>query len=180
MADLRRRPWTDADNRKLIDLWPRVGSIILIAIDLERSSSSVQTQASRLGLPRRAEGNERHRRKWTPEDLQDLELSVAKRTKFNGEIPICKIADDIGRSIDAVGSKLAETMGGEEELFALIDLSDIKVHSLITKKVDKDVDPRKVGKKRPCLCCRKIFWSEGAHNRLCSSCKAGEGSDWDY
>lgn len=29
-------------------------------------------------------------------------------------------------------------------------------------------------KTRPCLCCRKDFRSEGAHNRLCEYCRRGE------
>ena len=28
--------------------------------------------------------------------------------------------------------------------------------------------------KRPCLCCKKPFMSEGAHNRLCNECKNNE------
>ena len=183
MADLRRRPWTDADNRALIDLWPRVGSIVLIALDLERSSSSVQTQASRLGLPRRTEGNERHRRKWTSEDISALESSVAARTMADGSIPICEIADDVGRSIDAVSAKLAETMGGEEALFSAIKVTKRKYLAIAVEpaKAAEGVDPRKVGKKRPCMSCTKIFWSEGAHNRLCAACKKDEGgSDWDW
>jgi len=183
MADLRRRPWTDADNRALIDLWPRVGSIVLIALELERSSSSVQTQASRLGLPRRTEGNERHRRKWTAEDVAALESSVAARTCDDGTVPICEIAEDVGRSIDAVSAKLAESMGGEEALFAVIKVTKRKYAAVPAEpqKNGPGVDPRKVGKKRPCMCCGKIFWSEGAHNRLCASCKKDEGgSDWDW
>lgn len=180
MADLRRRPWTDADNRALIDLWPRVGSIVLIALDLERSSSSVQTQASRLGLPRRTEGNERHRRKWTPEDIARLESSVETRTGEDGSIPIVEIAEDVGRSIDAVSAKLSETMGGEEILFASIKVTKRRFQAVAVAAAKPETDPRKVGKKRPCMCCQKIFWSEGAHNRLCAACKKNDESDWDW
>lgn len=181
MADLRRRPWTDADNRALIDLWPRVGSIVLIALDLGRSSSSVQTQASRLGLPRRTEGNERHRRKWTAEDVARLESSVARRTADDGSIPICEIAEDVGRSIDAVAAKLSETMGSEEVLFAAITVTQKRFYATAVTAPKPGIDPRKVGKKRPCMSCTKIFWSEGAHNRLCAACKKDEGgSDWDW
>lgn len=28
-------------------------------------------------------------------------------------------------------------------------------------------------KNRPCICCRKNFLSEGAHNRMCSACRHG-------
>lgn len=179
MADLTRRPWTDADDRRLIDLWPRIGSIVLIALDLERSSSSVQTRASRLGLPRRTEGNERHRRKWTREDVERLESSVAKWTGDDDSVPICEIADEVGRSIDAVAARLSEALGGEDVLF-----SRIKVTKRLLKPAPKpkqEADPRKVGRRRPCMCCQRVFWSEGAHNRLCASCKRDEGgNDWDW
>ncbi|MCT4554665.1 MAG: hypothetical protein N4A53_08260 [Pelagimonas sp.] len=34
-------------------------------------------------------------------------------------------------------------------------------------------------KHRKCLCCRKKFKSEGIHNRLCNSCRAGYvPGDW--
>ena len=181
MADLIRRPWTDKHDRQLIDLWPRVGSIVLIALELERSSSSVQTRASRLNLPRRLEGNDRHRRKWTDEDIEKLESSVARRVEDDGSVPICEIADDVGRSIDAVAAKLSETMGGEEVLFSKIKVTRKRPTPTTIKKVDEYVDPRKVGKRRPCMSCRKNFWSEGAHNRLCMSCKSGESaSEYDY
>lgn len=181
MADLRRRPWTDVDNRALIDLWPRVGSIVLIALELERSSSSVQTQASRLGLPRRSEGNDRHRRKWTPEDVTALDVAVRASRREDGRIPICEVADEVGRSIDAVAARLSESLGGEEELFRIV---------LVTRKppaarkpipAATAVDPRKVGKMRPCMSCSKMFWSEGAHNRRCGTCKSSESETaWDW
>lgn len=38
----------------------------------------------------------------------------------------------------------------------------------------------KPGTVRPCLCCRKDFLSEGAHNRLCNRCRAlGDGGPYD-
>lgn len=30
---------------------------------------------------------------------------------------------------------------------------------------------RATATQRPCMCCRKKFWSEGIHNRLCASCR---------
>jgi|GEM_PF-5066293 hypothetical protein len=181
MADLRRRPWTDADNRALIDLWPRVGSIVLIALELERSSSSVQTQASRLGLPRRTEANDRHRRKWTAADVAALEESVARHRTPEGRIPICEVAEDVGRSIDAVAARLAETLGGEEELFSVILVTRRPTAAAKHAPNEERIDPRKVGRMRPCMTCRKMFWSEGAHNRRCMACKSNESdSAWDW
>jgi len=180
MADLRRRPWTDADNRALIDLWPRVGSIVLIALELQRSTSSVQTQASRLGLPRRTDGNDRHRRKWTPEDIEALDRSISVRTRSDGKIPICEIADDVARSIDAVAARLIESLDGEDEFFNRIVVTR-NIPALKNTAQKTGTDSRKAGKMRPCMCCSKPFWSEGSFNRLCQSCKSGETeSNWDW
>lgn len=33
--------------------------------------------------------------------------------------------------------------------------------------------------KRPCITCRKSFLSEGAHNRMCSSCRAAASEMFD-
>lgn len=184
MADLKRRPWTDADNRALIGLWPRIGSIVLIALELGRSSSSVQTQASRLGLPRRLEGNDRHRRRWTESDVAALDASIAKRQRQDKKIPINEISDDIGRSIDAVVAKMAEMNGGESEIFDKLIVT--RQHPAVTPMkgqlgADATIDPRKVGKMRPCMTCSRTFWSEGAWNRRCSSCKSAESdTNWDW
>jgi hypothetical protein len=184
MADLKRRPWTDADNRSLIGLWPRIGSIVLIALELGRSSSSVQTQASRLGLPRRIEGNDRHRRRWTDADVKALETSIANRQRKDGKFPIHEISDDIGRSIDAVVAKMAETHGGESEIFDRIVVTKQHAAAVPLKKPaaqDPAVDPRKIGKMRPCMTCSRTFWSEGAWNRRCISCKSTESdTNWDW
>lgn len=183
MGDFSRRTWEDADTQSLLDMWPRVMSIVLIALELKRSTSSVQTQASRKNLPRRTEGNERHRRKWTPEDIQSLKDSLVENTEADGQVLICEIADEVGRSIDAVAAKLQEfdDFGSEEALFERIKVTRKSFGVTVPSVPVKGEDTRKMGKKRPCLCCTKIFWSEGAHNRLCSNCKKDEGgSDWDW
>lgn len=183
MGDFGRRDWEDAHIQALLDMWPRVMSIVLIALELGRSTSSVQTMASRKNLPRRTEGNERHRRKWTPEDVTHLKDSLAANTDEEGRVLICEIAEDMGRSIDAVAAKLTELeeFGSEKALFSRIKVTKRNFAPASVQKPGAGTDSRKQGKKRPCLCCGKIFWSEGAHNRLCQSCKKDEGgSDWDW
>lgn len=156
-----------------------MGSIVLIALQMERSTSSVQTQASRVGLPRRKEGNDRHRRKWNEEDNQELESALEKHTDDEGRILIIEIADSIGRSIDAVAIKLTDMFGSEEALFDMIHVS--KMPDFVADKSADPIDRRKVAKQRKCLTCQKNFWSEGAHNRMCGTCKKSEeGSEWDY
>lgn len=184
MGDFGRRDWEDGHIQALLDMWPRVMSIVLIALELKRSTSSVQTMASRKNLPRRTEGNERHRRKWTPEDIAKLRDSLRTNTDQDGMVLICEIADEVGRSIDAVASKLGEfdEFGSERALFEKIRVTR-KTFGNAQPQAEpaKGTDTRKIGKKRPCMTCSEIFWSEGAHNRMCSKCKRDEGgSEWDW
>jgi len=182
MSDSRRRLWDVQDSNALIDMWPRVSSIVLIALELNRTTSSVQTQASRRGLPRRNEANERHRRKWTPEDLRLLEQTLDKHTNADGEIYICEIAEEMKRSIDAVSAKLVEILGPEEEIFpkykvtAQIGGDAVKPNPLKPSKRKNEPGTRN------CMTCRRPFWSEGWGNRICQPCKKEEagadGYDW--
>jgi hypothetical protein len=187
MGDFSRRPWEPEDEQKLLDLWNRVMSITLIALELRRTTSSVQTMASRKGCLRRTEGNERHRRKWMPEDIQALEDSLVKNTDRDGYVLICEIADEVGRSIDAVATRLIDfpQFGSEEALFEVIK---------VTRKSFGTTAPSRYratsvnawptpdgGQKMPCMTCAKIFYSDSKATRMCSNCKKDEGgSDWDY
>lgn len=185
MSEFRRRKWMDSDTRALIDMWPRVGSIVLIALELKRSTSSVQTQASRTNLPRRMENNERHRRKWTEEDVVSLRDALIGNTTPDGQVLICEIAEQVKRSIDAVASKLAEDdfFGDEEKLFEKIKVTKTSIASATTSaevmSCDEVVteDPRQKAKERKCMKCRKMFWSEWVGNRRCNACKKTETSD---
>jgi hypothetical protein len=182
MSDSRRRLWNEEATNALIEMWPRVSSIVLIALELNRTTSSVQTQASRRGLPRRNEANERHRRKWTPEDLRLLEVTLDKHTNRNGDIYICEIAEDMKRSIDAVSAKLVEILGPEEEIFPKYKVT-AETGTVVAK-----LNPLKPAKRknepgtRDCMTCRRPFWSEGWGNRICQPCKKEEagadGYDW--
>ena len=181
MSDTRRRTWDSEATNQLIDLWPRVSSIVLIALALNRSTSSIQTQASRKGLPRRYETNEKHRRKWTPEELKKLEVTLDKHTNEEGDIFICDIADEMKRSIDAIAERLKDLFGSEEELFSKLQIGDI-LSKLQKKESVTPKDTRKVARTRNCMTCGRPFWSEGAHNRICQSCKkednTSDGYDW--
>lgn len=185
MSEFRRRPWAPSDTRALIDMWPRVGSIVLIALKLRRSTSSVQTQASRKNLPRRMENNERHRRKWTDEDIASLRVSLKKNTTRDDQILICEIAEEVKRSIDAVAAKLSEPdfFSSEEILFEKIKVTrEIIASANVSTTSDAEKkDSRNQAKNRTCLNCGKEFWSEWSGNRRCNACKKGESADnWDW
>ena len=189
MSEFRRRKWQDSDTRALIDMWPRVGSIVLIALELKRSTSSVQTQASRTGLPRRIENNEKHRRKWETHDIAALRDALTENTTPEGDVLICEIAEQMKRSIDAIAAKLAEVdfFGDEEKLFEKIKVTKTFIASATTAAAEaaatmscdevKASDPRQQAMNRKCMKCRKPFWSEWAGNRRCNACKKTETSD---
>lgn len=190
-AQFTRRPWTDDCKRQLIEYWDSVRSIVLISIMLDRTPSSIQTQASRLGLPRRTEESDRHRRRWTRRDEEDLDTIVSKLTLPSGKIPIEEVARQAGRSIDAVASRLLAKVDKPATLLDRILLptppktgckSGRSARTLpgAVSMPRKAPRSRKAGQTRACLSCRKPFWSEGAHNRICSSCKREQSGGWDW
>src|SRR3546814_4793786 len=96
---------------------------------LFRSPSSIQTQASRLGLPRRSEESDRHRRRWTRRDREDLDDIVRTMTLPSGKIPIEQVAERVGRSVDAVASRLLADLANPADLLDRIDRKSTRLNS---------------------------------------------------
>ena len=186
-ADLARRTWSEADKRLLIEYWATLGSILLIALLLDRPEGSVQTEASRLNLPRRVEEKGRHRKKWTEDEERDLQTAINIFRTVDGRIRIIEVANFIGRSIDAVASRILRDYESRDEmrqaLFIPDSIDDIKKLTARTGVDPRTTtgDTRKTHKMRDCLTCSRPFWSEGAHNRICPRCKSDhESSEWDF
>ena len=185
LPDLARRAWSEDDKHLLIKYWDSLGSITLIALILNRPEGSVQTEASRLNLPRRLEDKGRHRKKWTESEVDDLNSAVNMFRTPDGRIRIIDVANVTGRSIDAVASRLAKDYGSREELRSAIYVPD-NVEEIIKSAVRQTqnlrpvvTDSRKLTKMRNCLTCSNPFWSEGAHNRICNRCKS-DGDDYEF
>lgn len=187
-ADLARRTWSDDDKSLLIEYWPTLGSIVLIALLLDRPEGSVQTEASRLNLPRRIEEKGRHRKKWTDTEDKDLESALNIFRTADGRIRIIDVANITGRSIDAVATRILKNYSSREEMRAALYIpSDIEEIKRQTAKQSSGIrtpttDSRKLKKMRNCLTCSKPFYSDGAHNRICPRCKTDHESsgDWDF
>lgn len=184
-ADLARRTWSEADKRLLIEYWATLGSILLIALLLDRPEGSVQTEASRLNLPRRIEEKGRHRKKWTDEEDADLQTAIRIFRTSDDRIKIIDVANFIGRSIDAVASRIAKDYETRDDMrnALYIPESIAEIKRLTAKQSGSarapQTDTRQKAMMRPCLSCSKPFWSEGAHNRICPRCKAdSESGDW--
>jgi hypothetical protein len=188
MTNVRRKNWENEDSEALIRAWDEIGSITILAILLNRSSSSVQTQASRLGLPRRKDGLQKHRKRWSRSEERLLDKSIDKHTDEMGQVHIYQIAHEMNRSVDAIANKLMEKFGDEELLAEILlipqEIKD-KLKNPKNSGADRSYakpgevkDTRAKPKMRDCMTCRSPFWSEGAHNRICDKCKrACEGDE---
>jgi len=185
-ADLARRTWSEADKRLLIEYWATLGSILLIALLLDRPEGSVQTEASRLNLPRRVEEKGRHRKKWTDEEDADLQKALGIFKTSDDRIKIIDVANFLGRSIDAVATRISKEYSSRDEMRASLYIPDniAEIKRLTARPTGNarsaQTDTRHKSMMRPCLTCSKPFWSEGAHNRICPRCKADNesASDW--
>jgi hypothetical protein len=189
----KRKSWTEEETKILIEYWDSIGSITLFSLLLKRSASSIQTQASRIGLPRRNEKLQKHRRRWQEDDEILLNKVLDEETDNVGRIRIDKVAKKIDRTIDAVIAKLIDEYYDEETLLNKIHIPDSAFERLLKKdpevKKEHQIDPRtgrpkiedkrRTSKMRTCLMCQKPFWSDGAHNRVCDKCKKSQdGDDW--
>ncbi len=172
-----RRPWDVRDNETLMGLWATIGSILLIARMMNRSASSIQTQASRLGLPPRGGEQDRNRRKWGPDDDDELRHQSEMATDAQGMIDVMAVAKAMVRSPDSIISRL-EALNPEEDMVSRL------LVPVPTYQGEADWGTGKVAfrgakpgeKERRCLRCRKVFWSEGKHNWMCTPCKRSD--DW--
>jgi Zn finger protein HypA/HybF involved in hydrogenase expression len=186
--EMVRRPWSESDKRRLIAYWDSIGSVVLISILLDRPEGSVQTEASRLNLPRRTEDRGRHRKKWSLEEADDLIRTVESCKEESGKIRIVEVARKIGRSIDAVISRLEDHYGSRDELKHSIVVTEAEIAAFSVSPAPRSteaagpnghIDSRKISMMRTCLSCQKPFWSTGAGNRICPKCKNNDSSDWD-
>jgi hypothetical protein len=186
MPQGKRRPWRDADNTRLIELWDVVASVSLIAIMMQRTPSSVQTQASRLSLPPRAEQRDKHRRRWTDEDDVQLDKLMDELRLADGRIPIQAVADRTGRSVDAVVARLLARHGEESDILSRLvappppaaGARPAAPQRSDSASTSENKNQKNKGKVKTCLKCRKPFWSSGNHNWVCITCKRSD--DWDY
>jgi hypothetical protein len=186
-----RKPWTNEETDTLIRAWEDVGSIILLSILLKRSTSSVQTQASRIGLPRRKESLQRHRRRWSRSEERQLEGLIATHSTKDNKIKIYEVAKAMARSVDAIAAKLVENLDDESQLLERIEIPasirrkiDAPTASLLIERTYKKrgeiEDSRYKAKRRDCLMCQTGFWSEGAHNRVCGKCSSAHENDESF
>ncbi len=190
--DTLRRPWSEPDKHRLIGLWESIGSVVLIALLLERPVGSVQTEASRLQLPRRVEDKDRHRKKWTGEEDGNLLDAIEACRAQDGRIRIIEVSRITRRSIDAIVNRLSELDGGPRpDLRETVWATEAEIMEFGSQQAARNapvvdparpagrIDTRNVARRRACLTCEKPFWSPGAYNRICPKCKSSDMSDWD-
>lgn len=178
-----RRGWLVSETASLMTAWERAESVYAIAASLGRTRMSVLVQATRLGLPAR-ETNQ-VRRKWTQEELATLDaeyqaVRAGEKRHFDAET----LSARFGRSFDAVLAKLEKRWG--TDAVAHVSAESFRKRDGGLSRGSEELARRETplsgspfapdatsgARERTCLSCRKPFWSEGKHNRICLGCKA--------
>ena len=186
-----KRGWLTSETSMLMEAWPRAESVYALAHSMGRSRMAVLVHAARIGLPAR-DNMVPGRRKWTQEELERVDQEYqavisGKKSHFDAE----NLAKEMGRSFDAILTKLEKRWGGEA--IAKVEPSSMRRrdgrhhaagldNGLLKANWTPEIEvlrraPERGAKQRNCLSCGKSFWSEGAHNRICHHCKTTK--DWD-
>lgn len=110
--------------------------------------------------------------RWT---LPEIERAIALRREGYTRASIgAMITEEFGtpRSANSVIGML-KTLASRGEDFAPASRS---VVSLAAHARKREIRIERVANlsNRPCLCCKRVFGSEGNHNRICSPCKGSE------
>ncbi|PHY93065.1 hypothetical protein CSR02_13570 [Acetobacter pomorum] len=189
-----RKDWSSEDNVALIVLWHKFSSVALIALALDRSRSSVQTQASRKKLPQIKGDMSRHRQKWTSDEDDCLVKNIERLKRKDGLVPALELSKEMGRSIDAIMARLEsmhrndlikilwvpslkDLLGNEaDNVEAFLNEhgnSYVEEKKIETKMVTAagEVIRRKWPKNLDCLRCKQKFLSYGPGNRICPKCQ---------
>lgn len=182
-------PWTDQELRFLADHWESAASVLVLAYFINRSAVSVQTQASRRGMPARSDIVDIKRDDWSDGDDQNLAQIVENYRLGDGRIPIVDVADAVDRTIDAVARRLNLFKLKPDRLREIIYIPEALIDENLQKRSEKieenpwdeddddedfdyeDLMPKPKAAMRACLCCQKSFYSEGVGNRICPPCK---------
>lgn len=182
------KPWDNRERDLLIRYWQATNSIVLTAMLLGRTTSAIQTAASRFNLPKRTLDDDSHRRPWS--GLDEANWLRAKRdlTRKDGRLPLDKAAVKLQRSVDSVANRLLREVDNDAARFlarivapdpedagqidSFLDSFAATLRSIGDRPIKAEaVDPRKVSKMRKCLSCEKPFWSHDCGNRICNKCK---------
>ncbi|KXV02029.1 hypothetical protein AD929_04280 [Gluconobacter potus] len=164
-----RKRWTNDDIRMLIYLWETVSSVALISRIMNRPPSSIQTQASRRSLPKRRDVSPRNRRRWTPEEDARMDDALDAHLKTDGSLPIIDVSTSLGRSVDAIVSRVVERFGEDSHYLQKLVIPEVPdVPKERRKKAHDDLSIE-----RPCMACgrpfispnRKLIWK-------CDPCKS--------
>ena len=160
------KDWTKKEAGMLIRLWMKTESISLVAILMNRTTSSIQTRALRLELPAR-ELEDSFRRRWTEKEDQRIQ-QITKETN----VDIFQLSKDMKRTIDAIINRMMTkhhlTLDAVSKIIILPDAEAIYNDGAIT--TTGQASERNRAK------CMKPFWSEGFGRRVCLACKSTE--DW--
>ena len=148
-----KTPWTHAQVARLRELRGQGATFEAIAIQVGHTAIACQTKARDLDItapritttqkciPTVQKPNVRHHQHWTKEEEQRLLALNARRLSY------AEIGAELDRSAASVELRLRLLFCGAAG----------------AKKSE--------GSRRPCLCCKRPFNSQGPHHRLCKECR---------
>lgn len=145
--------WTHAQVARLRELRDKGTSFDRIAHEVGHTAYACQSKATQIGvrapritaaqkcIPTVQKPNVRHHQHWTKEEEQQLLALDARR------LSCAEIGAKLNRSAASVELRLRLLFCGAAG----------------AKKSE--------GSRRPCLCCKRLFNSQGPHHRLCNECR---------
>jgi hypothetical protein len=172
-----REPWTDKDSETLMKCWYNNDPVLLISIKLKRTPSSIQTQASRKGLPARNIDQQRHRKRWSPAEDTILDQIVYQKSGFSA---LQAYAVSRSRTLDAIVSRLISRHGQGCLESICAGAFDVGFIETLMKTGQATSQPEKFHNQRKCMNpdCRQEFVTPDRRAVWhCPKCRRAKGYD---
>lgn len=173
----KRFTWTPEMKNRLDSLWAQGAPVSVIAIILDKTSSLIQTRASRDGLPVRPAPDyaKRHRAKWVEGEIKMIDEIIRSNPNGPGFLDIEQLAIRVERTIDSIASKISERHG-RHALVALVEdymagriSSEYGLDHLEAADLKK---PREGAGNKVCSICQRLFFSpDKKHIWRCKKCR---------
>lgn len=181
----RRTSWAD-DEQTFYEMWRKGMPTIIIAILLKRSPISIQTKASRDRLDEREipAYAKNHRLKWDGLDIMAIETMSQIRAGGPNYIEIEALSRRLGRTIDAVCTKMYNDFGSASLTNVAIDYKEGRFQQPAMRQGPPGAPPN-TNKRCINSACRQWFWAKDkTRDWKCGKCREAQRgmseNDFDF
>ncbi len=168
--------WSDDLITQFRTLYSEGVPNIIIGLILGRSQSSVQTRASRLGLPERLipEYATRNRLRWTEEDFSSLEELHRDTGGVFDYQDIKSLSNELQRSVDTIIGKIKDKYG-LVTLEKVVDDYKVGQFDKIEQRKGPPGAPPNTNRRCCVSHCRKWFWAKDrTRDYKCNQCREAQ------